>query len=76
MVHFCSNTYPGFAAVSFQFSLIGNDPHSAMLLEDLDDDPDVGDYIDMLPIEFDFKDQLRDKWFVVCHNLHFSKLIN
>ena len=76
MVHISSNTHNGFTAVSFQFSLIGNDPDAAKLLEDLDQDPDIGEYIDMLPVEFDLERQLEDKWFVVCHNLHFSKLIN
>ena len=75
MTYLCYNTYNGPAAVSFQFSRIGNDPGAARLFEDLNQDSDLGKYIDMLPIEFDFESQLEDKWFVVCHNLLFSKPI-
>ena len=62
------NTYNGLVAVTFQFSRIGNDSGAAQLLIDLDEDPDLGDYIDILPVEFDLERQLEDKWFVVCHN--------
>ncbi|PUU79847.1 hypothetical protein B9Z19DRAFT_1022673 [Tuber borchii] len=56
----------GFEAVTFQFSRIGDDPGAAQLLIDLDQDPDLGDYIDVLPVEFDLKHQLEeDKWFVL-----------
>ncbi|PUU79850.1 hypothetical protein B9Z19DRAFT_977566 [Tuber borchii] len=55
----------GFDAVSFQFSRIGNDSGAAQLLIDLDDDPDLGEYIDILPVEFDLERQLEDKWFVL-----------
>ena len=68
VVYFYSNTYNGFTAVSFQFSRIGNDPGAAQLLIDLDEDPDLGDYIDILPVEFDLESQLEDKWFIVGHN--------
>ena len=74
MVYFCSNTYNRFTAVSFQFSLIGNNPSAAKLLEDLDDDPDLGEFIDVLPVEFDLGRQLQDKWFVVCHIPLFARL--
>ena len=60
------NAHNGFVAVTFQFSRIGNDPGAAQLLIDLDDDPDLGEYIDVLPVEFDLERQLEDKWFVVC----------
>ena len=73
MVYLCYNTYHGSVAVSFQFSRIGNNPDAAMLFEDLDDDPDLGEYIDTLQIEFDLERQLEDKWFVVCPNRLFSK---
>ena len=76
MAYLFSNTYNGSAAVSFQFSLIGNDPGAAKLLEELDQDPDVGEHIDILPVEFDLKHQMEDKWFVVCHVLFFCKLLN
>ncbi|PUU80834.1 hypothetical protein B9Z19DRAFT_973428 [Tuber borchii] len=52
-------------AVSFQFSRIGSDPGAAMLLEDLDEDPDLAEYIDVLPSEFDLESLLADKWFVL-----------
>ncbi|PUU79856.1 hypothetical protein B9Z19DRAFT_977489 [Tuber borchii] len=55
----------GFDAVSFQFSRIGNDPGAAQLLIDLDQDPEIGEYIDVLPVEFDLPGQLEDKWFVL-----------
>lgn len=63
-----SNTYNGFTAVSFQFSRIGNDSGAEQLLIDLDDDTDLGNYIDVLPVKFDLEDQLKDKWWMVCHN--------
>ncbi|PUU80836.1 hypothetical protein B9Z19DRAFT_973456 [Tuber borchii] len=51
-------------AVSFQFSRIGNDPSAALLLIDLDQDPDLREHIDVLPGEF--KHQLEeDMWFVL-----------
>ncbi|PUU72532.1 hypothetical protein B9Z19DRAFT_1137337 [Tuber borchii] len=51
-------------AVSFQFSLIGDDPGAAQLL--IDQDPGLGEYIDVFPVEFDLKHQLEeDKWFVL-----------
>ena len=68
MVYIYSNAYNGLTAVTFQFSRIGNDPGAAQLLIDLDKDPDLGKYIDILPIEFDIERQLMDKWWVVCHN--------
>ena len=61
-------TYNKFIAVTFQFSRIGNDPGGAQLLIDLDDDPELGEYIDVFHVEFDLERQLEDKWFVVCHN--------
>ena len=76
MIYFYSNAYNWFTAVSFQFSRIGNDPGATQLLIDLDDDPDLGEFIDVLPVEFDLKSQLEDKWFVVCHNRLSSKLID
>ena len=76
MVYFYSNTYNWFTAVSFLFSRIGNDPLAAELLENLDRDPDIREYIGVLPVEFDLERQLTHRWFVVCHNLLFSKPIN
>jgi len=76
VIYFCSNTYNGFAAVSFQFSLIGNDYGAAKLLEDLDEDPDIGEYIDILPVEFDLERRMEDRWYIVCHNLLFSHFID
>jgi hypothetical protein len=56
----------GFEAVAFQFSHIGNDPGAAQLLNDLDDDKDIGDWIDTLPVDHDLNRQLSDdKWFVL-----------
>ncbi|PUU80839.1 hypothetical protein B9Z19DRAFT_973419 [Tuber borchii] len=52
-------------AVSFQFSLIGNDPGAAKLLEDLDQDQELSEYIDVLPVESDLECLLADKWFVI-----------
>jgi len=62
------NTYNRFTAVTFQFSRIGNDLGAAKLLEDLDQDEDIGKYIDVLPVEFDPQGEFPEKWFVVCHN--------
>ena len=77
MIYFYSNTYNEFTAVTFQFSRIGNDPGAAELLEDLDDDPDLREYIDVLPVEFELKRLLEeDKWLLVCHNLLFFKGID
>ena len=76
MICFYSNTYNEFTAVAFQFSHIGNDPGAAKLLEDLDKDRDLREYIGVLPVEFDLECLLATKWFVVCHNLHFSKPID
>jgi len=75
VVYFCSSTYIRFTAVSFQFSLIGNDYDGAMLLEDLDEDREIGECIDVSPAEFGPKGELPEKWFVVCDNLLFSKYI-
>jgi len=68
------NTYNGFAAVTFQFSRIGNDPGAAQLLEDLDQDQEIGNCIDVLPVEFDPQGEFPEKWFVVCHKRLFSGL--
>ena len=68
------NTYNGLAAVTFQFSRIGNDLSAAQLLMDLDGYRDIGKYIDVLPTEFDPECLLADKWFVVCHARLFLKL--
>ena len=73
MTYFYSNTHNGFAAVRFQFSRIGNDPGAAQLLTDLDQDPDIGEYIDVLPVELDLEGQLANKWSVVCYNWLFIK---
>ncbi|CAZ79525.1 unnamed protein product [Tuber melanosporum] len=54
----------GFDAVSFQFSRIGNDYGAEELLTGLENDSDLGKFVDVLPIEFDIENQL-DKWFVV-----------
>jgi len=67
------NTYNGLAAVSFQFSRIGNDPIAAQLLMDLDGYREVRKYIDVLPTKFDPECLLADKWFVVCHARLFFK---
>lgn len=76
VVYLCYNTYNGSAAVSFQFSRIGNDLSGAQLLTDLDRDSELGEYIDTLPIEFDLERQLEDRWFVVCHDRLFSKPVD
>ncbi|PWW79091.1 hypothetical protein C7212DRAFT_22977, partial [Tuber magnatum] len=56
----------GFGAVTFQFSRVGNDPGAAKLLKGLDKDPDLGKFIDVLPVEQDLQQQLEDdKWFVL-----------
>ena len=75
MIYFYSNAYNEFTAVSFQFSRIGNDPGAAELLKGLDQDLTLGEYIDVLPVEFDLETQIKDP-FVVCHNLLFAKLMN
>ena len=75
MVSIYLNAYNGLTAVTFQFSRIGNDPGAARLFVHLDEDPDLGEYIDILPVEFDLEHQLRDKWWVVCHNQLFKLLI-
>ena len=65
------NTHKVSTAVAFQFSRIGDDPGAAQLLIDLDNDSDLEDFIDVLPVEFnprlDWDED--DKWWVVCHNL-------
>ncbi|KAG0641329.1 hypothetical protein HOY80DRAFT_1135357 [Tuber brumale] len=55
----------GLEAVTFQFSRIGSDLGAAQLLKKLDQDPVIGSYIDVLPVEFDLKQQMEDKWFVL-----------
>jgi len=56
----------GFDAISFQFSCIGNDPFARQLLIELDQDRELGGYIDVFPVECEFKRQLEeDKWFVL-----------
>lgn len=75
LICFYSNTYTGFIAVTFQFTRIGNDPGAAQLLIDLDEDPDIREYIDVLPVEFGLECLSEDKWFVVCHDMLFSKCI-
>ncbi|PUU82953.1 hypothetical protein B9Z19DRAFT_1073820 [Tuber borchii] len=52
-------------AVAFQFTRIGNDPGAARLLMDLDQDPDLREYIDVLPTEFDLERRMSEKWFVL-----------
>jgi len=70
------HAYNEFTAVAFQFSRIGKDPGAIELLKRLDDDAELGEFIDVLPVEMEFGDQsFKDKWFVVCHNLLFSVLI-
>jgi len=61
------HTHNGFIAVSFQFSRIGNDPGAAELLQGLDRNESLRKYINVLPVEFDPKSLLAEKWFVVCH---------
>ena len=70
------HTYDEFAAVRFQFTRVGSDPGAAELLESLDQDREIGEYIDVLPVEFNPKGEFPEKWFVVCQNLLFSKFIN
>ncbi|KAG0128933.1 hypothetical protein HOY82DRAFT_611482 [Tuber indicum] len=55
----------GSDAVLFQFSRIGNDSGAAQMLTELDEDASLGKYIDVLPVELDFENQLEDKWFVL-----------
>ncbi|PUU80848.1 hypothetical protein B9Z19DRAFT_973300 [Tuber borchii] len=52
-------------AVKFQFSCIGNDPGATQLLVDLDEDPDLGESIDVLPVEFDLECLFTEKWFIL-----------
>jgi len=68
------NTYKVPTAVRFQFSRIGNDPGAAELLEDLGQDEELGEFIDVFPVEFDREGLLEDKWFVVCYNLLFRHI--
>ena len=49
---------------------------AVQLLIDLNQDPDLREYIDVFPAEFDLGHQLADKWFVVCYNLLFFKRID
>jgi len=67
MMYFHPNTYNQFTAVRFQFTRIGNGPGAAQLLIDLDEDRDIREYIDVLPVEFDLERLLADKWFIVYH---------
>ncbi|CUS12906.1 unnamed protein product [Tuber aestivum] len=58
--------FDGPPAATFQFSKIGTDTGGTQLLGQLDQDQDLGQYIDMLPLEPDFGRQLaEDKWFVL-----------
>ena len=75
LIYFYYNTYSGFTAVTFQFTRIGNDPGAAQLLIDLDEDPDIREYLDVLPVEFGLENLSEDKWFVVCLDMLFSKCI-
>ena len=76
MVYIYFNAYNGLIAVTFQFSCIGNDPGAAQLLRDLHDDPNLREFLDVLPVEFDLECLLADKWWwVVCHNQLFKLLI-
>ncbi|PUU80852.1 hypothetical protein B9Z19DRAFT_1106818 [Tuber borchii] len=54
-------------AVSFQFSLMGNDPSADTLLHSLYSSigGGIGKYIDVLPVDRHFGPQLVDKWFVL-----------
>ena len=65
------NTHKVPTAVAFQFSRIGSDPGALQLLIDLDRDSDLGEFIDVLPVEFNpsLDSDEDDKWWVVCHNL-------
>ncbi|KAG0641320.1 hypothetical protein HOY80DRAFT_1135354 [Tuber brumale] len=58
-------TGKGSGAVLFQFSHIGSDPGATKLLVDLDQDGELGKYIDVLRVDFDLECQLKDKWFVL-----------
>ncbi|PUU80825.1 hypothetical protein B9Z19DRAFT_682455 [Tuber borchii] len=51
--------------VLFQFTRVGKDPGAARLLRDLDKDPDLGEYIGVLPVEFNLENQLADKWVIL-----------
>jgi len=62
-VHERAGAGKGFEA--FQFSRIGDDVGAAQLLRNLDQDPVIGEYIDVLPVEFDLEKQMEDKWFVL-----------
>ncbi|PUU79854.1 hypothetical protein B9Z19DRAFT_977536 [Tuber borchii] len=61
----CERAGNGRTAVSFQFSRIGNDPDAHKLFLELDDDPVLGEFIDVLDIGLDPKNALEDKWFAV-----------
>lgn len=52
--------YKGPQSVAFQFSRVGNDTGAQKLIQDLDDHPTVGQYIDCLPVNNRLED-IKDK---------------
>lgn len=73
MLYFYSDTYNGLTAVSFQFSRIGDDGGAYQLLKDLDDDPNIGENIEVFDVKLDKNGQL-DVWLAVCHYLLFKPI--
>lgn len=72
----CMITYDGTTAVTFQFSRIGNDTKTDKLLIELDQDPDIGPFIDVFFVKLDLNSELEDdRWFVVGHKRLFNSLI-
>jgi len=69
-----SNTYNGFAAVTFQFLHIGNDSGAAQLLIDLNEDSDLREFISVLPVVSGPECSLAGKWSVVRQARLFFKL--
>ncbi|KAG0128932.1 hypothetical protein HOY82DRAFT_611481 [Tuber indicum] len=52
-------------SVTFQLSRIGNYCGAAQLLKNIDQDPVIAEYIDVLPIEFGLKMHMEDKWCIL-----------
>jgi len=75
MIYLYSNTYNGFTAVLFQFIRVGSDRSTAQLLLDLDQDPDLAEFVGVLPFKFNPEYQPEDKWDIVCYNQLLFKLI-
>ncbi|CUS12905.1 unnamed protein product [Tuber aestivum] len=59
-IYFYSCTYKRLPAVTFQFSLIGNNPGATQLWKELYNDREFGTYTNVLPLGWDLECQLEE----------------